>query len=47
MTARTRTRIPLSPDEREAMHVLCFLVEQGLLPRNPALLARLRALLAA
>ena len=45
MTARTRPRIPLSAEEREALHVLCFLVSQGcaFIPRNPALLARLHA----
>ena len=48
MTARTLPRIPLSPEEREAMHVLCFLVSMGLLgPPNPALAAGLTARLAA
>jgi hypothetical protein len=48
MTARTLPRIPLSPEERVALLRLCYLVRRGLLgPRNPALCARLTALLAA
>jgi hypothetical protein len=45
MTARTRPRIPLSEQERRALLALCFLVERGILPRNPALVTRLNALL--
>jgi hypothetical protein len=49
MTARTRPRIPLSTEERDALLRLCFLVRMGTLgiPPNPALVTRLRALLAA
>ena len=48
MTAHAWPRIPLSEEERDALLRLCYLVRRGLLgPRNPALYARLTALLAA
>jgi hypothetical protein len=48
MTTRTWPRIPLTQEERVALLRLCYLVRRGLLgPRNPALYARLTALLAA